>query len=104
VPNERVVEVDEFETANPALRGEMTITLADTDGGTDVLVVHDGLPPGLSASDNEVGWRMAFDKLAELVEAGSTSDYNTADRHPVEPGAGPAQAAVLSRRSAGSAA
>jgi len=25
VPNERVVEVDEFETANPALRGEMTI-------------------------------------------------------------------------------
>src|SRR6266496_6837738 len=25
VPNERVVEVDEFETADPAMRGEMTI-------------------------------------------------------------------------------
>jgi len=26
VPNEQVVEVVEFETADPALRGEMTIT------------------------------------------------------------------------------
>src|SRR6266542_4414175 len=41
VPNEQVVEVVEFETADPALRGEMTITytLADADGGTDVLTV-----------------------------------------------------------------
>jgi hypothetical protein len=45
-PNERVVEVDEFETTDPALRGEMTITimLADANGGTDVLGVYDGLP------------------------------------------------------------
>ncbi len=72
VPNERVVEVVEFETADPALRGEMTttITLADADGGTDVLAVHDGLPPGLSTADNEMGWRMALAKLAALVEAG----------------------------------
>ena len=27
VPNELLVEVDEFETADPALRGEMTITI-----------------------------------------------------------------------------
>jgi uncharacterized protein YndB with AHSA1/START domain len=72
VPNERVVEVVEFETADPALRGEMTITisLADADGGTEVLAVHHGLPPGLSAADNEVGWREALAKLAALVEAG----------------------------------
>jgi uncharacterized protein YndB with AHSA1/START domain len=70
VPNEQVVEVDEFETADPALRGEMTITitLADADGGTDVLAVHEGLPPGLSTADNETGWRMALAKLAALVE------------------------------------
>ena len=39
VPNEQVVEVDEFETTDPALRGEMTITytLTDADGGTDIL-------------------------------------------------------------------
>jgi uncharacterized protein YndB with AHSA1/START domain len=72
VPNERVVEVVEFETADPALRGEMTITitLADADGGTELLAVHDGLPPGLSPADNETGWRMALAKLAALVEAG----------------------------------
>jgi uncharacterized protein YndB with AHSA1/START domain len=72
VPNERVVQVVEFETADPALRGEMTITitLADGDGGTDLIAVHDGLPPGLSAADNEEGWRSSLAKLAALVEGG----------------------------------
>src|SRR6266849_2907426 len=72
VPNEQVVEVDEFETEDPALRGEMTITitLADADGGTDLFAVHDGLPRGVSPADNETGWRMALAKLAALVEAG----------------------------------
>jgi uncharacterized protein YndB with AHSA1/START domain len=70
VPNERVVEVVEFETADPALRGEMTITLADADGGTEVLAVHDGLPRGLPTADNEAGWRSSLAKLAALVEAG----------------------------------
>ncbi len=72
VPNERVVEVDEFETEDPALRGEMTITitLADADGGTNLLAVHDGLPPGVSTADNETGWRMALAKLAAFVETG----------------------------------
>ena len=38
VPNEQVVEVVESEMAEPALRGEMTITitLADADGGTEL--------------------------------------------------------------------
>jgi uncharacterized protein YndB with AHSA1/START domain len=72
VPNEQVVEVVEFETTNPALRGEMTITiaLADANGGTEVLAVHDGLPRGLSTADNEVGWQSSLAKLAALVEAG----------------------------------
>ena len=72
VPNERVVEVVEFETEDPALRGEMTITitLAEAQGGTGVLAVHDGLPPGLSTADNEAGWRSSLAKLAALVEDG----------------------------------
>lgn len=72
VTNEQVVEVVEFETADPAMRGEMTITitLADADGSTDVVAVHDGLPPGVSAADNEVGWRSSLARLAALVEAG----------------------------------
>jgi uncharacterized protein YndB with AHSA1/START domain len=73
VPDEKVVEVVEFETADPAMQGEMTITitLADADGGTDLLAVHDRLPPGLSPADNEAGWRSSLAKLAALVEAGS---------------------------------
>ena len=72
VPNEQVIEVVEFETADPALGGEMTttITLADADGGTDVVAVHDGLPRGLPTADNEAGWRSSLAKLAALVEAG----------------------------------
>ncbi len=71
VPDEQVVEVDEFETDDPALRGEMTvtITLTDAGGGTDLLAVHDGLPPGVPPADNETGWRMALAKLAALAEA-----------------------------------
>jgi uncharacterized protein YndB with AHSA1/START domain len=71
LPNERVVEVDEFETADPAMRGEMTIaiTLRDAnDGGTDLIAVHDGVPPGVSVADNEAGWQSALARLAALVE------------------------------------
>ena len=63
VPDEMVVEADEFETDDPALRGEMisTITLADApDGGTDVVGVHENVPAGVSVADNETGWRMAL--------------------------------------------
>jgi uncharacterized protein YndB with AHSA1/START domain len=70
VPNERVVEVVEFESADPSMRGEMTITitLADADGGTEVRAVHDGLPPGVPLADNDAGWRSSLAKLAALVE------------------------------------
>ncbi|MFB7597804.1 SRPBCC domain-containing protein [Streptomyces sp. NPDC056160] len=70
VPDERVVEVLEFETADPALRGTMTMTttLTDADGGTDVLIVHEGIPDAVPAPDNERGTRMALANLARLVE------------------------------------
>jgi uncharacterized protein YndB with AHSA1/START domain len=72
VANEQVVEVVEFETTDPAMRGEMTITisLADAAGGTDVLAVHDQLPPGLSAADNEVGWRSSLAKTCGACRGG----------------------------------
>jgi uncharacterized protein YndB with AHSA1/START domain len=71
VPDEQVVEVFEFETADPRLRGQMTMTttLTDADGGTDVLVVHEGIPDQVPAADNETGTRMALANLARLVEA-----------------------------------
>jgi uncharacterized protein YndB with AHSA1/START domain len=72
VPNEQVVEVVEFETTDPAMQGEMTITitLGDDDGGTELIAVHDRLPPGVSSADNATGWRMSLAKLAALTEAG----------------------------------
>jgi uncharacterized protein YndB with AHSA1/START domain len=75
VPDELVVEVMEFETADPAMQGEMTITfsLTEVDGVTEVLALHENLPPALSPADNETGWRMALEKLARLVEAGQGS-------------------------------
>jgi len=72
VPNEKVVETCEFETVDPAIGGEMTLTftLTDADGGTDILGIHEGLPPGASTADNEAGWRLSLAKLAALVEQG----------------------------------
>lgn len=71
VPDERVVEVVEFETADPGLRGEMTMTteLTEVDGGTEVVIVHEGVPDAVPAADNETGTRMALDNLARLVES-----------------------------------
>jgi uncharacterized protein YndB with AHSA1/START domain len=70
VPNEQVVEAIEFETTDPALAGEMRIstTLVDSNEGTDVHIVHDGIPAGVSVGDNETGTRMALEKLSALVE------------------------------------
>jgi uncharacterized protein YndB with AHSA1/START domain len=70
VPDELVVEVDVFDTDDPALQGEMTstITLADADGGTELTAVHEGVPDGVAPADNELGWQMALDRLAVLVE------------------------------------
>ncbi|QNN53952.1 SRPBCC family protein [Nocardioides mesophilus] len=70
VPDERVVEVDAFETDDPALAGEMTITitLTEADGGTGLVALHEGLPSGVSLADNETGWRESLDRLAALVE------------------------------------
>ncbi len=72
VPDEQVVEFEEFETTDPHMKGEMTstITLTDAaDGGTDLIAVHDSVPPGVALADNETGWRMALAKLAALAEA-----------------------------------
>ena len=71
VQDEQVVDVSEFETMDPALQGEMTITitLADAGGATELVAEHSGLPSGLSLEDNETGWRESLAKLAALAEA-----------------------------------
>jgi len=70
VPNEKIVEVVEFETSDPGYGGAMTITtcLQSVDGGTNVTMAFEGLPPGIRPEDNETGTRQALAKLAALVE------------------------------------
>ena len=71
VPDEQVVQLVEFETIDPAMSGEMmvTITLADSArGGTNLHATHDPLPPGLAKKHNDAGWRKALGKLCDLVE------------------------------------
>jgi uncharacterized protein YndB with AHSA1/START domain len=67
-------------TADPALQGEMTITitLTDADGGTEVLGVHEGLPPGISIADNEAGWTSALARLAALLEESGQQEPSSA--------------------------
>ena len=73
VPDTEVVQLVEFETDDPTMQGEMTITylLADADDGTNLTGVHENLPPGVALADNELGWSMSIDKLAKLVEGRS---------------------------------
>jgi uncharacterized protein YndB with AHSA1/START domain len=70
VPDTQVVQTVEFETNDPAMQGEMTITytLADAGSGTDLVGLHENLPRGVQPADNELGWSMSIDKLARLVE------------------------------------
>jgi uncharacterized protein YndB with AHSA1/START domain len=70
VPNERVVETLAFETADPSMQGEMTITfaLAEAEGATELSAWHENVPSGISPADNETGWRMSLARLRQLVE------------------------------------
>lgn len=71
VPDREVVQTMEFETDDPSMRGAMTTRFELTDaadGGTLVTAAHENVPAGVSSVDNELGWNMALDKLAQLVE------------------------------------
>jgi uncharacterized protein YndB with AHSA1/START domain len=75
VPHEKLVQIVEFETHDPELQGEMTMTftLRDAAGGTDLAAVHGQVPPGVPPEDNELGWKSSLEKLAALVEARARS-------------------------------
>jgi hypothetical protein len=56
----------------PEMKGEMliTTTLQAIERGTLLEATHEGLPRGVSASDNELGSRHSLATLARLLEAG----------------------------------
>ncbi|NUS53737.1 MAG: polyketide cyclase [Streptomycetaceae bacterium] len=72
---EEVVEVVEFETPDPLLAGAITMTTTlhpVDDGTTDVTITHTDMPDAIPAADNELGTRMALDKLAAWVEGAAS--------------------------------
>ena len=70
VPDEKIVEAIEFETNDPGMMGEMTLTvlLAEVAGGTEVTMIYDHLPSGVRPEDNEIGTRESLAKLAAYLE------------------------------------
>ncbi len=72
VPDRQVIEVTEFETDDPALQGEMTMTttLTPTERGTEVAILHEGVPDAVPRADNEAGTRVALARLAQMLQEG----------------------------------
>jgi uncharacterized protein YndB with AHSA1/START domain len=70
VPYEKIVEVIRFESRDPRFAGEMKITTSftDTDEGTEVTVLCQGIPAGIRPEDNEIGTKQSLQKLAALIE------------------------------------
>jgi uncharacterized protein YndB with AHSA1/START domain len=69
-PPARIVEAITFDTATDAFAGEMTMTvsLEERDGGTEVTLAFDNLPPGVRPEDNDAGTRSSLEKLTRYVE------------------------------------
>jgi uncharacterized protein YndB with AHSA1/START domain len=71
VPDEKIVEVIEFESQDPRYAGEMTMTTSftDTSDGTEVTVLCADIPAGVRPEDNAAGTRQALRKLAAFMTA-----------------------------------
>ncbi|MBY8876277.1 SRPBCC domain-containing protein [Actinacidiphila acidipaludis] len=69
VEDAKVVERLRFESDDPDVAAPMTMTttLTAAGGGTEVAILHEGIPDAVPAADNEAGTRMALDRLAGLV-------------------------------------
>ena len=67
----RIVHTDTFETDDPSMTGEMTVTVTfrDIPEGTEVTVHQENIPPAIPPSDANEGWADSLSNLASVVEA-----------------------------------
>lgn len=70
VPNERIVEVVDFESDDPAFANAMmvTTTLAAVPEGTEVSFVCENVPSGIRPSDHQVGMASTLKQLVAFTE------------------------------------
>lgn len=75
VPDQRIVELVEFEAGDIRFTGEMRVTtsLVSAADGTEVTIACEDIPPGISPEDNELGTRQSLEKLAALLERGEAN-------------------------------
>jgi uncharacterized protein YndB with AHSA1/START domain len=68
-PNREIAWAVEFESADASYAGEMMVrtTLAPVGSGTEVTIVCDKIPPGISPEDNAAGCRSSLQKLASYL-------------------------------------
>jgi uncharacterized protein YndB with AHSA1/START domain len=69
-PDERIVQLVEFESEDPAFAGGMTMTwtLAEVPGGTEVTIRCENEPQGIRPEDHETGMRSSLANLAAFTE------------------------------------
>jgi uncharacterized protein YndB with AHSA1/START domain len=69
-PPTKIVQAISFDSEDPAFSGEMTmvVTFEDRDGGTEVTILFEHIPPGIRPADNDAGTRSSLEKLARYVE------------------------------------
>ena len=67
--NRRIVQVVDFQSDDPAFSGPMTMTwtLTPADGGTEVRIVAENVPEGISEADHAEGLRSSLDNLGRFV-------------------------------------
>lgn len=70
-PGERIVYTESFETDEPSMAGEMTVTVAleAVPEGTEIAVRQEGIPEAVPPEDANAGWNDSLGNLAALLEA-----------------------------------
>jgi dihydrofolate reductase/uncharacterized protein YndB with AHSA1/START domain len=70
IPGKRIVELAEFESADPLFAGSMILTteLTPVTGGTAVKFIAENVPVGISEKDHHAGMMSSLNNLAEFIE------------------------------------
>jgi uncharacterized protein YndB with AHSA1/START domain len=68
-PHKRIVEAITFDSSDPKFAGTMlmVVTFEPRDGGTEVTILFENLPGGISREDNEAGTESSLEKLAKYM-------------------------------------
>lgn len=69
IPNERIVQLVNFESEDPAFAGEMRMTwrLSPAAGGTEVSIICENVPEGARKEDHDAGLRSTLENLAKFA-------------------------------------